>query len=53
MHNFTHWVAKTKCWQSVTSVDGFTGVCQKSNAEEQMLQLDLLSGRAGVHVVVA
>jgi len=28
-------------------------VCLKSNAEEQMLQLDLLSSHAGVHAVVA
>ncbi len=32
---------------------GSTGVCQKSDAEEQMLQLDLLSSHAGVHAVVA
>ena len=28
-------------------------MCRKSNAEEQMLQLDLLSSHAGVHAVVA
>ncbi len=42
-----------RCWQSVTCVNGSTGVCQKSNAEEQMLQLDLLSSHAGVHAVGA
>ncbi len=32
---------------------GFTGVCQKSNAEDQMQQLDLLLSHAGVHAVGA